>query len=169
MPLTSRSRLIAVLHNIRSMHNVGSILRTADAVGVEKIYITGITPSPLDEMGTPRKDIAKVALGGAQYVQWDDSVRSTAKLKTLLRQYRDDGYCISAVEQHKKSTPYHQFRCPEKMVLIMGSETRGLNPAILTICDVILEIPMLGKKESLNVAVAFGIIAYYLRFQSKPY
>lgn len=156
--------MIVILHNIRSLYNVGSIFRTADAVGVEKIYLSGITPKPVDEFGKPRGQLAKVSLGGEKYVVWE-KVQSTSKLVSKLKK---DGYKIIAVEQSNKSTVYHKLKAKnyklEKVALILGNEIKGLPPSILKKSDKILEIPMLGKKESLNVSVAFGIVAYYLRF-----
>ncbi len=155
--------MISVLHNIRSLHNVGSIFRTADAAGVEKIYLCGITPTPLDKFGRLRPQLAKVSLGAEKTVVWENSkstVRTIEKLKS-------DGYKIFAVEQSKKSIPYYKLRIAnskQKIALVMGNEVKGLSPSVLKKADKIIEIPMAGKKESLNVAVAFGIVVFGLRF-----
>lgn len=147
---------------------MGSIFRTADAAGVEKIYLCGYTPTPLDRFGTPRKDLAKVALGAEQTIPW-------VQVKTFgpaVKQLKKDGYTVAAVEQDKNSTPlftYHRRwrgptksggKQPKKLALALGNEVRGLSKASLKLCDVILEIPMRGKKESLNVSVAAGIAMF---------
>lgn len=155
--------MIAVLHNVRSLHNVGSIFRTADAVGMEKIYLGGYTPAPEDEFGLPRGPLAKTALGAEKNVPWE-KVSLTPR---LLRHLKAEGKKIYAVEQSKRSVVYNSLKLSaaerEKAVLVVGNEVRGLSPAILKLADKILEIPMFGKKESLNVSVAFGIVAYGLR------
>lgn len=158
------------MHNIRSMHNVGSIFRTADAAGVEKIYLCGITPAPIDKFGQKRQQIAKVALGAEDYVMWE----KTKSTMQLIDKLKKGGYMILAVEQSKKAIPYYEFNLPSipssqrrgkrggSVALVLGNEVKGLPYSILKRTDKILEIPMRGKKESLNVAVVFGIIAFYL-------
>jgi tRNA G18 (ribose-2'-O)-methylase SpoU len=155
-------KLAVILHDIRSVHNVGSIFRTADAAGVEKIYLCGITPSPLDRFKMVRPDFAKVALGAEQYIGWEIA-KTTA---SVIRQLKKDGYEIFALEQSKRSAPYFTSRLSSdsRAAVIVGNEVKGLPPAILRTADRILEIPMMGKKESLNVSVAFGIVAFGLRF-----
>ncbi|MBI2035676.1 MAG: TrmH family RNA methyltransferase [Candidatus Liptonbacteria bacterium] len=158
-----------ILHNIRSLHNVGSIFRTADAVGVEKIYLCGITPAPLDRFGCARKQLIKVSLGAEKTVPWEYS-RSAV---SVIRKLKKDGYKIFVVEQNAKSIPYYKVKVRSsglrksqrtyevpRVALVLGNEVSGLSPHILKLADKILEIPMLGRKESLNVAVAFGIVAY---------
>jgi 23S rRNA (guanosine2251-2'-O)-methyltransferase len=149
-------KLRVILHNIRSAYNVGSIFRTADAVGVEKIYLTGYTPNPSKD-----KKIEKTALGAEKYVSW----KSYRNLNYLLKKLKKEKFKIVALEQSEKSIPYYKFKPQFDLVLILGNEVRGLNKKILEKCDYILEIPMFGKKESLNVAVSFGIVAYYLRLK----
>ncbi len=152
--------MVAILHNIRSLHNVGSIFRTADAAGVEKIYLCGITPTPLDKFGTVRQQVAKVSLGAEKSVPWERA----ASTSRVIDRLKKEGYKIFAVEQSKKSIPYHKATIPgnSRVALVVGHEVRGLSPAILKKADKILEIPMAGKKESLNVAVAFGIVVFHL-------
>ena len=156
--------MIVVLHNIRSLYNVGSIFRTADAVAAEKIYLCGITPKPVDEFGKPRSQLIKVSLGAEKYVPWE-KVKLTTRLIDRLKK---DGYKILSVEQNKNSTQYYKlpksYILNSKFCLVLGSEVNGLSQSILKKSDKILEIPMFGKKESLNVSVAFGIVAYYLTF-----
>jgi len=156
--------MIVVLHNIRSLYNVGSIFRTADAVAAEKIYLCGITPKPVDEFGKPRSQLIKVSLGAEKYVPWE-KVKLTTRLIDRLKK---DGYKVLSVEQNKNSTQYYKlpksYILNSKFCLVLGSEVNGLSQSILKKSDKILEIPMFGKKESLNVSVAFGIVAYYLTF-----
>ena len=158
--------MIVILHNIRSLYNVGSIFRTADAAGVSKIYLCGITPKPIDEFGKPRPQLTKVSLGAEKYVEWDGSARSPQAIAKLIDKLRRDGYKIFAIEQSKKSIPYYKipksYILNSKFCLILGNEIKGLPKLILSRADKILEIPMKGKKESLNVSVAFGIIAFNL-------
>jgi tRNA G18 (ribose-2'-O)-methylase SpoU len=157
------------------MNNVGSVFRTADAAGCEKIYLCGITPSPFDKFGRQRQQITKVSLGAESYVKWE-YFKSTARLIDKLKK---DGYKILAIEQTKKSIPYFSLSFPpasprlgrrkresRKLALVLGNEIKGLPSSILNRADKILEIPMKGKKESLNVAVAFGIIAFHLLNQT---
>jgi len=156
--------MVAVLHNIRSVHNVGSIFRTADAAGIEKIYLCGITPSPIDRLGKIRPQFKKVSLGAEKYLRWA-KVASAARLLDKLKQ---DGYKIFAIEQSKKSIPYHKLQTKNyklnKIALVLGNEVRGLPQSILQKADKILEIPMRGKKESLNVSIAFGVVIYGLKY-----
>lgn len=154
--------MIVILHNVRSLHNVGSIFRTADAVGVEKIYLTGITPKPVDRLGKPRPQLTKVALGAEKTVPWEYIKQAAPLIKKLQR----EKYKILAVEQSARSIPY--FKLPKyyiqnsKFCLVLGNEVRGLSESILKRADKVLEIPMAGRKESLNVAVAFGIVIFNL-------
>jgi len=152
----------AVLHNIRSMYNVGSIFRTADAAGVDKIYLCGITPTPIDKFGRRRTQIAKVALRAEDYVNWQYTKFTTS----LLDKLKKDGFIIIAIEQAKNSVPYYNLPAKvlqkNKIALIVGNEIKGLPRPILKQANYIIEIPIRGKKESLNVAVAFGIVAFSL-------
>ena len=157
-------KFVVVLHNVRSVHNVGSIFRTADAAGAGKIYLCGITPAPFDRLKTLRPDFAKVALGAHEYVAWESAKNTAAVLKQLKR----EGYRVFAIEQSRTAVPY--FKLPRaslargKFCLVLGNEVNGLPPSLTNLADKTLEIPMFGKKESLNVAVAFGIVAFGLQF-----
>ncbi|MBI2056263.1 MAG: TrmH family RNA methyltransferase [Candidatus Sungbacteria bacterium] len=155
--------MIAILYNIRSIHNVGSIFRTANGAGIEKIYLCGITPSPVDSLGKPVEKFTKVSLGAEQTLLWE-KVRSCAG---LLARLKKEGYRIYALEQDRNSMPYYTVHFTdeewEKTALVAGHERTGISRALLKRADKILEIPMHGSKESLNVAVAFGIAAYHLR------
>lgn len=153
--------IVAVLADIRSVHNVGSIFRTADSVGISKIYLCGITPSPLDRFGKVREEFKKVALGAEQFVAWEDAKSIAVVLKKLKR----DGFMVAAVEQSPRSVPYTALRKKKQNIaLVMGNEVAGVPARILKQADVILEIPMSGKKESLNVSVAFGVVAYGVQY-----
>jgi len=159
--------MIVILHNIRSLHNVGSIFRTADAAGVEKIYLCGITPSPVDVFGKPRRQLTKISLGAEKYVKWDASSRSARATLKLLESLKKQGYKIFAIEQNKKSILCYKLKTKNlkhktKIALVLGNEIKGLPASILKRADKILEIPMRGKKESLNVAVAFGVVIFHL-------
>lgn len=157
--LKTNNDFVAILHNIRSLHNVGSIFRTADGAGFKKIYLCGITPAPVDSFGRPVPQLVKTSLGAEKSVEWE-KIASAAKVIKKLKQER---YKIIAVEQSKKSIPYFKFSAGTgKICLIVGSEVSGLSASVLKLTDKILEIPMLGKKESLNVSVAFGIAAYHI-------
>ena len=168
--------MIVVLHNIRSVFNVGSIFRTADGVGIKKIYLCGITPGPLDKFGDPRKDFIKISLGAEKFIEWE---RKYSTIK-LLNKLKSGGYEVIAVEQDERSVPYYSVRLPpphqtvqgrndreDNICLVMGAEVGGLPKSVLELADKIVEIPMKGKKESLNVAVAFGIVVYHLLLTSK--
>ncbi len=153
-----------ILHNIRSLHNVGSIFRTADGAGVEKIYLTGYTPAPVDVMGRTRKEIAKTALGAEKTVTWEKH----KDINTLINNVRSrtPNIEIVAVEQDEKAIDYKRFAKTKKaqspLALVLGNEVRGLSKQTLKKCDAIIEIPMHGKKESLNVAVAAGVVLFEL-------
>ena len=176
--------MIIILDNIRSLYNVGSIFRTADAAGVEKIYLCGITPEPVDRFGKLRPQLAKVSLGAEKTVAWEYCKSASRLINKLKKESykipkpRNAGpgwqwqgrLTIFAVEQDKKSIPYYKMKPFDKaqgknkneLVLIFGNEVKGLSKSILKEADKILEIPMRGKKESLNVSVAFGIVVFHL-------
>lgn len=150
--------VVLILHNVRSTHNVGSIFRTADAAGVSKIYLAGQTPSPIDRFGRERKDVAKVALGAEKTIPWEYA-KTTGGLISKLKK---KGYGIVALEQDSRSKSYKDFKIKKPTVLILGSEVEDISRALLQKCDAIIEIPMKGKKESLNVSVAAGIALFAL-------
>ena len=158
--------MVVILFNIRSKYNVGSIFRTADAAGFKKIYICGITPAPKDRFGRDVKEITKVSLGAEKYMDWEKCGSSPLPQKTisLIKKLKRGGYKILALEQDRKSVSYEKIDAlkNKKIALIVGDEVRGLPQSILKEADKIFEIPMKGKKESLNVAVAFGIAAFSL-------
>ena len=162
-------KIFVICHNIRSRHNVGSIFRTADGAGVSKIFLCGITPAP------PHPNIEKVSLGAEKFVEWEKCKETWRTIEKLKK----ENFEIVALEQAKNAisldrtdppaTPERNdggrgngCRFGEKIALVLGNEVEGLPPAILKRTDKIIQIPMRGKKESLNVAVAFGIAVYKL-------
>ncbi|MFA6251282.1 MAG: TrmH family RNA methyltransferase [Candidatus Paceibacterota bacterium] len=147
---------ILILPDIRSAINIGAIFRTADAVGISKIYLTGYTPRPTDKFGRIQKDIAKSALGAETWIPWEYKKTLIPLINTLKK----NGYKIIAIEQDEKSIDYRKLKIKSKVAIIMGREVEGLPKNILNKCDVIAEIPMHGKKESLNVSVACGIALF---------
>lgn len=154
--------MVIVLDNIRSLHNVGSVFRTADAAGVNKIYICGVTPEPLDRFGAVRSQFSKVALGAEKSVAWE----KTETTLHCIQQLKKEGYKMWAIEQSPKAVPYYRLRAKvkTKIALILGNEVDGVSQLVLKQADSILEIPMHGKKESLNVAVAAGIVLFGLHY-----
>jgi 23S rRNA (guanosine2251-2'-O)-methyltransferase len=155
--------MVVVLDNIRSLHNVASVFRTCDAVGAKKLYLCGITPTPLDRLGRVRPPFSKVALGAEENVEWERRASAWRVIDNL----KNDGYAIYAVEQDERSVPYYSVKAKKKSALVLGHEVRGLPESVLSRADKILEIPMAGIKESLNISVAFGIVAYSLRYTGK--
>lgn len=147
---------ILILPNIRSAINIGAIFRTADAVGISKIYLTGWTPRPTDKFGRIQKDIAKSALGAETWIPWE--YKKT--LIPLINKLKNDGYTIIAIEQDRRAVDYRKIKTTEKVAIIMGPEVTGLSKNVLDKCDTIAEIPMHGKKESLNVSVACGVALF---------
>jgi len=152
--------VLLLLHNIRSIHNVGSIFRTADGAGVSKIILTGYTPTPTDRFNLQRKDFAKVSLGAEKTIPWEYAKTFGAAVKKLKKA----GFTIAAIEQDKNSIPLFDYKPTdtEKLALVLGNEVLGISKPSLKLCDVILEIPMQGKKESLNVSVTAGIAMFTL-------
>lgn len=150
-----------ILHNIRSAHNVGSIFRTADATGVSHIYFTGYTPRPYDGSlpytTKPERGIIKTALGAQEYIPWS----SHESIDDLIVDLKDEGVRIVALEQSHKSIDYRDYKI-DKSAIILGNEPKGVDQDILAKCDDIMEIPMYGKKQSLNVSVAVGVALYEL-------
>ena len=153
-----------VLHNILSLYNVGAIFRTAEGLGVKKIYLTGYTPEPYDLFGKIRKDFQKTALGAEKYLEWE----KLRYIAVLLKRLKQEKIQIIALEQSKSSVNIKKFKPRGKFALILGNEVKGVPKSILKKCDKIIEIPMRGKKESLNVSVAAGIALYELAKSLPP-
>ena len=148
--------IFILLHDIRSVHNVGSIFRTADAAGVSKIYLSGYTPTPTDRFGRPVKELSKVALGGELSVVWEQ-IKSP---KALITKLKKQGVQVIGIEQDARSVDYKKVKSIQPTLYIVGNELDGMPKSILDTCDIIAEIPMKGKKESLNVSVYFGIALF---------
>ena len=147
-----------IAHNIRSLHNVGSIFRTADAFGVTKIFLTGYTGRP--DYYVHADKISKVALGAEKFVPWEYCKSPIKLLKDLKLENRK--IRIIGLENNTESVKITKFKPKFPLALILGEERRGVSRSLLELCDQVVEIPMLGKKESLNVSVAFGISAFYI-------
>ncbi|MFA6432845.1 MAG: TrmH family RNA methyltransferase [Candidatus Paceibacterota bacterium] len=157
--MVAKSRDVRLLlDNIRSVHNVGSIFRTAETIGISRIYCLGTTPVPVDRFGRKRGDFAKVALGAEDIVPWEHTRVSTA----LIRRLKEDDFEIVALEQTASSVDYKRVRRHRKMLIVVGNEVDGVSKNLLEVSDVVAEIPMSGKKESLNVSVATGIFLFRL-------
>jgi len=145
-----------LLHNIRSVYNVGAIFRTADAIGVSKIYLSGYTPTPLDKFGKPRNDFSKSALGSEKTIAWEYA-KTPAKIISKLKK---SGFSLISVEQDEASVDYKRVKPSLKTLVVFGNEVTGVAKSILKASNVIAEIPMQGTKESLNIAVSAGIVLF---------
>ncbi len=154
--------LYLILHNIRSSENVGAIFRTADAAGVLKIFLTGYTPAPVDRFGRPNSKLVKSSLGAETFVEWEQK----KDVQELISELQKKGVSVVSVEQSPKSIPYDTFEYKHPLALIFGNEVDGVPKEILNVSDAIVEIPMKGKKESLNVSVSVGIVLF--RVASSP-
>lgn len=154
--MKKKNENILILNDIRSVENVGAIFRTSDAVGIDKIYLTGYTPTPLDRFGRKRGDLAKSALGAEEFVKWEQKKLVCPVIARLKR----DGFQIIAIEQDERSVDYKKVKIGDKNAFIVGTEVTGIPKNILEKCDVVTEIPMRGKKESLNVSVALGVALF---------
>lgn len=159
-------QLVLIAHNIRSAHNVGSLLRTADGLGIKKVILTGYTPYPhtnsdqrLPHLAAKAdRAIAKTALGAEKTVPWEHY----EQLRPAVAQLTNAGFSIIALEQANASIPIKQLKPPAKVAVIVGSETKGLAPSDLSLAQQVVEIPMRGHKESFNVAVAAAIALFAL-------
>jgi len=151
---TFSNKFVVILDNIRSAQNVGSILRTSDASGVDRLYLCGITPTPYPQRGVDR--VSKISLGAEKNVDWEYHNQAWE----LIEKLKKDGYKIIALEISDDAVGYQDFSPEFPVALILGNEVKGLGEEILSRVDVILSLPMYGSKESLNVSVAFGITAY---------
>lgn len=151
---------ILILPDIRSVINVGAIFRTADAIGIDKIYLTGYTPAPVDRFGRKRNDFTKASLGAEDSVEWEQ----VDNVEELISDLKKDGVKIIALEQSDHSIDYKKVEVGEvvNVAIILGNEVNGVDDKVLTLADEIIEIPMLGEKESLNVSVAAGVVLFRL-------
>lgn len=149
-------KTILILHDIRSNHNVGSIFRTADCVGISEVILTGYTPTPIDKFNRPIKEIAKTALGAEKSVPW----RHEKDIKKVLKKLKEEKFSIIAIEQSKNSVDYKKVKVKGNTAIVLWNEVDGAPKNILKMCDVVAEIPMKGEKESLNVSVAGAVVLF---------
>jgi tRNA G18 (ribose-2'-O)-methylase SpoU len=149
----SRIPLIVMVDNIRSLYNVGSIFRTSDGAMIQKLILAGFTPYP------PRKEIEKTALGSTKSVPWEYTKHPVEAIQEL----KERGYKICCLELTDKSIPYDEIKSSDfPLCLVIGNEIAGVTKEIIELCDLAIEIPMYGIKQSLNVAVAYGIAVFEL-------
>jgi 23S rRNA (guanosine2251-2'-O)-methyltransferase len=160
--------IVLIVHNVRSTHNVGSLLRTAEGLGVKKVYLTGYTPYPKHAQDARLPHIAnkldqqihKTALDAENLVEW----AYEPDVSVVLQKLRAEAFVIGATEQTSEAVPLPEWQPPEKIALIVGREVEGIEPEVLEQADVHLEIPMFGTKESFNVVQAAAMTMYHCRF-----
>jgi tRNA G18 (ribose-2'-O)-methylase SpoU len=163
--------IVLIAHNLRSAHNVGALLRTADGLGINKVYLSGYTPYPKEQNDTrlPHiavkldKQIAKTALGAEKSMDWEHHT----DIFFIINELREAGYQIVALEQTNKSQALELFDPPGKLAIIAGREVEGIEKEILEMAETHIEIPMSGQKESYNVAIAAAIALYHCRFYDR--
>jgi tRNA G18 (ribose-2'-O)-methylase SpoU len=144
------NRIMVLLHDVRSLHNVGAVFRNADAFGINKILLSGVTPTP------PRPEISKTAIGAEKFVEWqavNDPLRALTQLS--------ETHSMIGVEQTKNSTLLPDFALTDRPAcLVFGNEVTGIDESLLPVIDTFIEIPQYGKKHSLNISVAVGVVLY---------
>lgn len=163
-------RIILIAHNVRSCHNVGSLLRTAEGLGVEKVLLTGYTPYPLlpNDSRLPHlsakisRQIHKTALGAETSVVW----QQRGSIDEVLDELTKGGWTIAAIEQSNRSVTLPDYPPPDKLALMVGREVEGIETEVLQRITTVLEIPMFGRKESFNVAQAAAMALYHCRFSN---
>ena len=167
---SSQKTFYLICDNIRSLENIGSIFRTADALGVDKIFLAGICGTPpvcnacASIAGRPHPKISKTALGAEKNIGWEYHWQIWRIIDRLKR----DKVKIVSLEQTSNSVCYTQFQPKFPLALAIGNEVKGVSKSVLNRSDAVIHLPMRGKKESLNVAVAFGAVGYYLsQFRNK--
>jgi 23S rRNA (guanosine2251-2'-O)-methyltransferase len=153
-----KREVYVMLDNVRSAHNVGSIFRTSDGAGVAKIYLVGYTPAPIDRFGRPQPEIEKTSLGASATIPWEQV--SDEAVSEKISELKSEGFTIVSVEQTDKSVSLHSFTPGEKVCYVFGNEIDGVRQTLLYLSDTIVEIPMHGQKESLNVGVTVGIVLF---------
>jgi 23S rRNA (guanosine2251-2'-O)-methyltransferase len=161
-------QILLIAHNLRSAYNVGSLLRTADGLGLQAVWLTGYTPYPIldNDARLPHiankvsAKIAKTALGAEKTV----NINHAESIETVIKNLKSDGFLIAGLEQTINAILLPEYAAPDKLVLIVGREVAGFEAEVLALCDICLEIPMLGQKESFNVAAAAAMALYSLRF-----
>jgi 23S rRNA (guanosine2251-2'-O)-methyltransferase len=155
-----QSHSIVILDNIRSAHNVGSIFRTCDGAGVSELILYGYTPAPIDRFGRVHGAIEKTSLGATTMLPWE-AITELEDMHKKLGDLNAQGYTLVSVEQTEKSISLYEFLIPQKVAYIFGNEIDGVSQELLDASDTCIEIPMAGKKESLNVGVSVGIILFH--------
>ncbi len=161
-------QLVIIAHNLRSTHNVGSLLRTAEGLGVTGVFLTGYTPYPgiPGDVRLPHEhkkltaQIHKTALGAEASVPW----KHANDIEPVLASLRRNNFKVVALEQHSGSIPLLDYQAPAKLALIVGREVEGIEPEVLEMSDAIVEIPMMGQKESFNVVQAAAMALHDLTF-----
>ncbi len=155
----SKTPLIVVLDNIRSLHNIGSVFRTSDAFLIDKIYLCGITACP------PHKEIHKTALGATEAVDWE-YVEDTLE---LVKKLQNQGVFVAAIEQAEHSTSLLDFSVANrtKIAVVFGNEVKGVQQAVVSAADACIEIPQYGTKHSLNISVSCGVVLWDLFSKGK--
>lgn len=151
--MTRSSRILHLIaHNVRSAENVGSLFRTCDSLGVEKLWLTGYSPTP----DHPR--VEKTALGAERSVVWEQST----DVEDVIRRLKADGVAVVGLETDRRALNLLDYRAPERVALLLGNEVEGVAPSLLDLCDEIVCIEQCGTKESLNVSVAGAIAAFWM-------
>lgn len=154
---TFTKKQYVILDDIRSAHNVGAIFRTAEGAGVEKMYLCGYTPRPIDRFGREVAEIKKTSLGASEMVDWD----GIEDIKELIKRLQEGGVQVVAVELASDAVSLYEFSPASNVAYIFGNEVTGILPEVRALCDVIMQIPMRGQKESLNVATTVGIVTFH--------
>lgn len=151
--MTRSSRILHLIaHNVRSAENVGSLFRTCDSLGIEKLWLTGYSPTP----DHPR--VEKTALGAERTVAWEQS----ADVEDVIRRLKADGVAVVGLELDRRALNLLDYRAPDRVALLLGNEVEGIAPTLLDLCDEAVFIEQRGTKESLNVAVAGAIAAFWM-------
>lgn len=163
-----KKSLIVVAHNLRSAHNIGSLMRTCEGLGVDKLFLTGYTPHPSTQQDgrLPHivhkldKQITKTSLGAEKSLNWE----YREDVQSVLNELSKSDYKLAALEQHPKSTQLDKFKNGGKLALVLGNEVTGIANELIERADIILEIPMAGKKESFNVVEAATMAIYHCKY-----
>ncbi len=161
--------IVLIAHNLRSSHNVGSLLRTAEGLGIEQVHLTGYTPYPISDSDTRlphlaqkiHKQIIKTSLGAEETLNW----KQETDVIDVINRLKADGYAVIAIEQTPTSTPLTEYHPHKKVALVVGREVEGIEQEVLDICNGALEIPMFGQKESFNVVQAAAMALYHIKFR----
>lgn len=161
-------KIVLIAHNVRSCHNVGSLLRTAEGLGIQRMYLTGYTPYPWqqNDQRLPHvaqkltKQIEKTALGAEKLLDWQHQ----QDVLGVISQLQADGYTVYCLEQASKSVLLPELKASKNIAILVGREVEGVEPAVIAACDQTVEIPMFGKKESFNVVQAAAMALYHCRF-----